>query len=161
LSKFSPLPETDARRRPENLAILLRELFLAMNEALIGRLAERGHPEVRYAHGNVFAFLEDAGTRVSVLADRAQITKQAMAQLVAHLEQHWYVERVADPSDRRAKLVRSTARGRAVFSVVRDFVAEVDAHLVACLGETKLEQLRGLLQELGDAVDGDRAMLPR
>jgi DNA-binding MarR family transcriptional regulator len=153
LSKSTRLPDTDARQRPENLAILLREPFVAMNEALIGRLAERGHAEVRYAHGNVFQFLDDAGTRVSVLAERARMTKQAMAQLVAHLEQHGYVERVPDPSDRRAKLVRTTARGRAVFGVVRDFVAEVDARLVARLGEAKVQQLRGLLHELGDVLD--------
>jgi len=49
-----------------------------------------------------------------------------MAQLVAHLEAHGYVERVPDPADRRAKLVRTTARGRAVFAIVREFVAELD-----------------------------------
>jgi DNA-binding MarR family transcriptional regulator len=46
-----------------------------------------------------------AGTTVSVLAERAQITKQSMAGLVRHLEQHGYVERRPDPRDRRAKLV--------------------------------------------------------
>ena len=46
---------------------------------------------------------------MSVLAERAAITKQSMAELVAHLERHGYVERVPDPTDRRAKLVRSTA----------------------------------------------------
>jgi len=148
----SRLPATDARQAPENLAILLREPFRAMNEELIGRLADGGHPQVRYVHGNVFQFLDDAGTRVSVLAERAQISKQAMAQLVAHLEQHGYVERVPDPSDRRAKLVQTTVRGRAVFAVVRDFVAEVDARLADSLGEAKVRHLRELLQELNDAL---------
>jgi DNA-binding MarR family transcriptional regulator len=145
-------PDTSARRMPENLAILLREPFRTMNEELIGMLAARGHPEVRYAHGSVFQFLDDAGTRVSVLAERAQITKQAMAQLVAHLEAHGYVERVPDPSDRRAKLVRTTARGRDVFSVVREFLAEVDARLAARLGEAKVRRLRALLQDLNEAL---------
>jgi DNA-binding MarR family transcriptional regulator len=148
----SRLPDTSARRTPENLAILLREPFRTMNEELIDMLAARGHPEVRYAHGSVFQFLDDAGTRVSVLADRAQITKQAMAQLVAHLEEHGYVERVPDPGDRRAKLVRTTARGRDVFSVVREFLAEVDARLAARLGEAKVRRLRALLQELNEAL---------
>ena len=49
----SRLPQTSAREAPENLAILLREPFRAMSEQLIERLAERGHPEVRNAHGNV------------------------------------------------------------------------------------------------------------
>jgi DNA-binding MarR family transcriptional regulator len=148
----SRLPDTSARGAPENLAILLREPFRAMNEELIGRLSERGHPEVRYAHGSVFQFLDDAGTRVTVLAERAQVTKQAMAQLVGHLEVHGYVERVPDPSDRRAKLVRATARGRDVFRIVREFVAEIDARLVSRLGETKVRRLRALLEELNEAL---------
>lgn len=148
----SRLPQTTARERPENLAILLREPFRAMNEALVARLAARGHPEVRAPHGAVLQYLDDAGTRVSVLAERAQMTKQSMAQLVAHLEAHGYVERVPDPADGRAKLIRATARGRDVFAVARELVAEVDARLEARLGRAKLERLRALLGDLNDAL---------
>ena len=108
----SRLPDTTARRAPENVGVLLREPFLALTEQVHERLAEAGYPEIRPAHGTVFQFLDDEGTRVSVLAERAQMTKQSMAELVAHLEAHGYVERVPDPSDRRAKLVRATRRGR-------------------------------------------------
>jgi DNA-binding MarR family transcriptional regulator len=148
----SRLPHTTARSAPENLAILLREPFRAMSEQLIERLAERGHPEVRYAHGNVFQYLDDDGTRVSDLAQRAGMTKQSMAQLVEHLEGHGYLERIADPADGRAKLVRTTARGAEVFAVVRDFVAEVEARLEARLGTAKLQRLRSLLRELDEAL---------
>ena len=117
MSKSTALPSTSARRAPENLAILLREPFRAMTADLMARLAERGHPQVRFPHGNVFQFLDDDGTRVGVLAERAHVTKQAMAQLVAHLEEHGYLERVTDPGDRRAKLVRATERGREVFAL--------------------------------------------
>jgi len=109
------LPKTEARDRPENLAVLLREPFMAMSERLHRYFAEHGHPEVRSPHGNVLQYLDDGGTRVSELATRAQITKQSMAELVLHLERHGYVERVPDPSDRRAKLVRATARGGEVW----------------------------------------------
>lgn len=54
------------------------------------------------------------GTRVSVLAERAQITKRSMAELVVHLERHGCVERVPNPDHRRAKLVRATRRGEEV-----------------------------------------------
>ena len=148
----SRLPQTTARERPENLAILLREPFRAMSEALVARLAAHGHPEVRYAHGAVFQYLDDAGTRVSDLAERAHMTKQSMAQLVAHLEAHGYVERVPDPADRRAKLVRATERGSEVFAVARELVAELDARLEARLGRAKLQRLRALLEELNDAL---------
>jgi DNA-binding MarR family transcriptional regulator len=118
----------------------------------MAELAARGHPDVRFAHGSVFQFLDDEGTRVSVLAERAQVSKQAMAQLVAHLEEHGYVERIPDPGDRRAKLVRATARGREVFAIARALMADVDARLRTRLGDAKLEQLRALLHELGAAL---------
>ena len=148
----SRLPETSARRAPENLAILLREPFRIGSERLTERLAERGHPEVRTPHGNVFQYLDDAGTRVSVLAQRAQITKQSMAELVAHLERHGYVERVPDPTDRRAKLVRATRRGREVYAVAREFVRDIEAEWTERLGEVKMRRLRELLRELNEAL---------
>ena len=114
------LPKTTARERPENLAILLREAFVALNDLALARLAERGHSAVRPAHGAVFQYLDDAGTTVSVLAERAQMTKQSMAELVRHLETHGYVDRVPDPHDRRAKRVQATDRGRDVFAIVRE-----------------------------------------
>ncbi len=145
---MSRLPDTSARSAPENIAVLLREPFRAGTDRLMRRFAERGHPAVRPPHGNVFQYLDDAGTRVSVLAERAQVTKQSMAELVAHLERHGYVERVPDPADGRAKLVRATARGSEVFAIAREFVAELEAEWTALLGETKMRRLRALLEEL-------------
>jgi DNA-binding MarR family transcriptional regulator len=144
----SRLPQTSSRNAPENLAILLREPFRAGTELLHRRFAERGHPEIRPPHGNVMQFLDDAGTRVSVLAERAQITKQSMAELLAHLERLGYVERVPDPSDRRAKLVRATTRGKQLYAIARDVVAEIEADWTKRLGKTKMRQLRELLEEL-------------
>jgi DNA-binding MarR family transcriptional regulator len=146
------LPDTSARRGRENLAILLREPYRIGSLRLHERFAERGHPEVRPPHGAVFPFLDDDGTRVSVLAERAQVTKQSMAELVAHLERHGYVERVPDPSDRRAKLVRATGRGEEVYAIAREFVGELEAEWTERLGARKMRQLRDLLEELNRAL---------
>jgi DNA-binding MarR family transcriptional regulator len=146
------LPDTPARRRPENLAILLREPYRVGSALLHQRFAERGHPQVRPPHGNVFPFLDDAGTRVSVLAERAQITKQSMAELVAHLERHGYVERIPDPADRRAKLVRATPRGDELYAIAREFVAELEREWTKRLGKQKMRQLRELLEELNEGL---------
>jgi len=142
------LPDTSSRRGPENLGILLREPFRVGSVLLVERFAERGHPQVRGPHGNVFQFLDDAGTRVSVLAERAQMTKQSMAELVAHLERHGYVERIPDPADRRAKLVRATARGEEVYAIAREFVADLEKEWTRRLGKQKMTALRELLTEL-------------
>jgi DNA-binding MarR family transcriptional regulator len=146
------LPQTSARRRPENLAILLREPFRVGTELLHRRFAERGHPDIRPPHGNVMQFLDDEGTRVSVLAERAHMTKQSMTELVLHLEGLGYVERVPDPSDRRAKLVRATPRGNELYAIARDVVAEIEAEWTRRLGRTKMRQLRRLLEELNAAL---------
>jgi DNA-binding MarR family transcriptional regulator len=152
LSESSRLPRTTARAAPENLAILLREPLRRLNEDLIVRLAAEGHAEVRLPHGNVLQYLDDDGTRVGVLAERAHLTKQAMAQLVAHLEAHGYLERVPDPGDGRAKLVRATARGREVYAIVRVYVRETEARIEAALGSARLRELRGLLEALDAAL---------
>jgi DNA-binding MarR family transcriptional regulator len=148
----SRLPNTSARSAPENLAVLLREPFRAGTEVLHRRFAERGHPDIRPPHGNVMQFLDDGGTRVSVLAERAQMTKQSMAELVLHLERLGYVERVPDPGDRRAKLVRATPRGKQLYAIAREVVAEIEADWTRRLGNAKMRQLRRLLEELNDGL---------
>jgi DNA-binding MarR family transcriptional regulator len=75
-----------------------------------------------------------------------------MAQLVEHLERHGYVERVADPADRRAKLVRATARGRQIYAIAREVMAEIDARWTEQLGSARMRQLRELLEELNAAL---------
>ncbi|HEX3316869.1 MAG TPA: MarR family transcriptional regulator [Solirubrobacteraceae bacterium] len=146
------LPHTSARDAPETLAVLLREPFRAGTAVLHRRFAERGHPDIRAPHGNAMQFLDDDGTRVSVLAERAQMTKQSMAELVGHLERLGYVERVPDPSDRRAKLVRATPRGRELYAIAREVVAEVEAEWTRRLGRAKMRRLRLLLEELNAAL---------
>ena len=137
-----PRPVTGGQPRPTNLAVLLREAFVALNDRVIVRLAERGHGDVRSAHGNVFQYLDDTGTTVSQLAERAQMTKQAMAELVQHLEKHGYVVRVPDPTDRRAKLVLPTERGHEVVKVAQELVPELEGQIERALGADRLRQLR-------------------
>ncbi len=75
-----------------------------------------------------------------------------MAELVTHLERHGYVERSADPDDRRAKLVRPTPRGNELYGLARDFVAKTEATWTRGLGKARMKQLRHLLEELNAAI---------
>ena len=127
--------------RARTLTMLMREAFVALNGLVLARLAERGHPEVRAAHSAVFQYLDDTGTTVSALAERAQMTKQAMAELVHHLEAHDYVSRVPDPADRRAKLVLATERGREVLAIARALVPEIEERVGAVVGAERVPSL--------------------
>jgi len=145
------IPRRDAAARDvhtTNTAVLLREAFVTLNGLVVPRLAERGFSDVRPAHNAVFQYLDWAGTTVSTLAERAEMTKQAMGELVAYLEQRGYVDRVPDPSDRRAKLVRPTAKGREVYAIVRELIPELEQRLVETIGATRVRQLRRDLQTI-------------
>jgi DNA-binding MarR family transcriptional regulator len=146
-----PRPVTEGVPRPSNLAVLLRDAYLTLNDLVIARLAEKGHAAVRPAHSAVFQHLDDTGTTVSTLAARAQMTKQAMAELVGHLERHGYVVRTPDPTDRRAKLVAPTAAGREVVAIAQELVPEVERHVDAALGADRVRALRHDLQVLLEA----------
>ena len=147
-----PRPRTAGRERPVNLAVLMREAFVAINDVVIQRLAEQGHPEVRSAHGAVFQYLDDTGTTVSLLAERAQMTKQAMAELVRHLELHGYVSRAPDPSDRRAKLVVPTERGHDVISIAQELVPELEDRVSRVIGANRVQALREDLEAIRSAT---------
>ena len=136
------LPQRAENPFTTNTAVLLREAFVTLNGLVVPRLAAHGFPDVRPAHNAVFQYLDAEGTTVSTLAERAEMTKQAMGELVAHLEEHGYVDRVPDPADRRAKLVRPTAKGRKVYAVVRELIPELEQQLVEVLGATRVQQLR-------------------
>ena len=136
------IPQREDSWYATNTAVLLREAFVALNGHVVPRLVERGHPDVRPTHNAVFQYLDAAGTTVSTLAERAEMTKQAMGELVAYLEARGYVDRVPDPSDRRAKLVRPTAKGREVYAIVRELIPELEQRLADTLGATRVNQLR-------------------
>ena len=59
-----------------------------------------------------------------MIASRAGLTHQSVGEVVSELEQRGYVERVADPADRRARLVRLTPDGR---RLVRAAVTAIDS----------------------------------
>ena len=93
------------------IAVLRRTSRLMVDE-MTERMQAAGYPWAPARHYPVFENIDPTGTRLTVLAARAGITHQAMAQLVSELEERDIVERVADPSDGRARLVRLTDEGR-------------------------------------------------
>jgi DNA-binding MarR family transcriptional regulator len=146
------IPQLAGKERPANLAVLMREVFVALNDVVVARLAERGHDVVRPAHGAVFQYLDDTGTTVSVLAERAHMTKQAMAELVQHLESHGYLTRVPDPEDRRAKLVLPTERGHEVIAIAQGLVPELEGQVTKLLGVDRTRALRQDLETIRRTV---------
>lgn len=146
-----PYPDEDT---PVLLLVTLAERRLA--EALQAHLLDAGFHDHRIVHHRVMAHVTFEGIRLTELAEKAGITKQAMSELVNDLERLGYLMRTADPRDRRAKLISFTDKGRdAVEAAMRAF-----ADMESALGARTLQSLRrGLLTILNtpfvDAVQAD------
>jgi DNA-binding MarR family transcriptional regulator len=130
------------------LIALLTDVQRQLQDELHSRLRTRGWPEIRPSHGCVFGGMRPEGARLTDLADRARITKQSVGEIVSDLEQLGYVERIPDPDDKRAKLVRLTPRGQEVQKVARATFAEIEAEWGERIGKRKVAELRATLEEL-------------
>jgi DNA-binding MarR family transcriptional regulator len=134
--------------RTRMIGALLRIPFQATVDRVYQRLKEEEYTDLRPTHFAVLQQMRPEGLHVTELADLAQMTRQSMGALVGYLEERGYVERVADSSDRRAWLIRLTARGNAVEQVARAALAELEAEWASALGEKRFTALYGMLSDL-------------
>jgi DNA-binding MarR family transcriptional regulator len=153
------VPELPERSRPRrqwrgsgSLGNLLRDPALAINEIVSERLAEMGYEGLRTAHGTIGQHIADGGSRVTELAQLAQVSKPTVVYLVNDLERLGYVERVPDPADGRAKLIRMTLRGAEAQRMGTEIVRQIETDWSALLGEGEFAALRQHLQRLHDAL---------
>ncbi|MBO0837712.1 MAG: MarR family transcriptional regulator [Actinobacteria bacterium] len=128
-------------------SLLLAAYQQTASELLVA-LARAGHTSIRHKHGAVFANLDAVGTRPSVLAERAGMTKAALGELVDELERLGYVRRQPDPSDRRAKLVVPTDTAKEVTALVRQVNEGIERRYRRLLGEETYSTLRKALTTL-------------
>jgi DNA-binding MarR family transcriptional regulator len=136
-----------------NLALLCFIAYRAMENRVLQDLAAAGFGDITAAQGRIFARIDPDGTRVTDLAERAQVTKQTAGFLVDQLERAGYVRRVPDPRDARARLVQIAERGRAATDVARQTEAAVEAEWTHHLGRASAVQLRQALTRLREIAD--------
>jgi DNA-binding MarR family transcriptional regulator len=136
-----------------NLGLLLYIPYRAMEARVFAALAEAGFDTFTPAQARVFQRIAPQGSRLTDLAQQAQITKQSAGFLVDQLERAGYVERVPDPTDARARLVRVAERGAAAIPIAAAIVAAVEQEWAAHLGKRGVQQLRRLLTKLREITD--------
>lgn len=137
-------------REPEaNTAYLLEQAAARLERRIVAGVGAAGHP-VRVAHSAVFVNIDRTGTRLTHLAERALMTPQAMGELVDDLEARGYVERVPDPTDRRAKLIVLTDLGYDAVQAAFDTIIAIEGELERMLGRQRLLQLRDVLRRIAE-----------
>jgi len=142
-----------ADEAPLNIGLLLFIPYRSMETRVFAGLAEAGFDDITPAQARVFQRIAPDGSRLTDLAEQAQITKQSAGFLVDQLERAGYVERAPDPTDARARLVRIAPRGAAAIPVAAAIVAEVEAEWETHLGRPRMAQLRRHLSQLRELTD--------
>ncbi|UYM04454.1 MarR family winged helix-turn-helix transcriptional regulator [Solicola gregarius] len=134
--------------------IPLGNLLSAATRTLVARLdsglADAGFDDLRAAHAPVLQAIDGEGSRMTDLADRAAMTKQAMRELVVHLQERGYVEVVRHPEDGRAKLVMLTGRGWRAIDAGVGIIDTFDGWLDGAIGQGEVQKLRVTLQRIID-----------
>lgn len=106
------------------------------------------YTDLRPTHGCVFRFVRDDGIRLTRLAELAGITKQSAGEIVDDLTKRGYVSRVADPADKRAKLIRLTDKGREAQATGFALFADVERRWIDRYGADRWSLMRDLLEEI-------------
>jgi DNA-binding MarR family transcriptional regulator len=139
---------------PRPLPALLTEVKMAAVRKLQARLAELGHPNVREGYGCVFGFIDiENGSRLTELAERSGFTKQAVGEAVTELEKLGYLERLPDPRDGRAKIIKLTDFGVDAVVKGRRAFAQIEAEWAEQLGPELLASLRDAVTKIA-ALEG-------
>ena len=110
------------------------------------RVATTEYSDLRVTHGCVFGNVDPDGTRLTELAERAHMTKQSVGEVASDLEQRGYLERVPDPADGRAKIIRLTERGREAQAIGRGLIDDIEREWAEQFGEERLAALREALE---------------
>jgi DNA-binding MarR family transcriptional regulator len=142
----------DPTPAPRPLPALLTQVKELALEKMRGRLAEEGYSDIREGYGCVFGFIDiDNGSRLTELAERSGLTKQAVGEVIPELEQLGYVTREPDPRDRRAKIIKLTPKGRDACLTGRRLFAEIEREWAEQFGQELLEGLREAAERIAAA----------
>lgn len=146
------------RRRDQpqrlNTISMLGQAYSLLGFQIVEGVVGTGFPQ-KPKHSAVFAQIHPDGSRLTELARRANMTPQAMGELVDELEELGYLTREPDPTDRRAKLIVLTERGRAAVEAGKQTIVGLEARIDEMLGEAGHRTLRDLLAKLLEADAAD------
>lgn len=138
--------------KPLNTVAMLGQAYSLLGFQIVEGVVGAGYPQ-KPKHSAVFSQISPDGSRLTELARRANMSPQAMAELVDELVEMGYVVRRPDPLDGRAKLIVLTRRGRDAVAAGRQTVQGLEEQVTQILGERGHRELRRLLSKLLDAAD--------
>lgn len=155
-SSSDELDALEQQKRRSTTQLILKTARL-LNDLSIEHVRQTlGLPGLRAAHTTLFPHIDHEGTRVTVLARRLDVSKQAVASLVDELVEMGALVRVPDPSDGRAKLIKFPQGG---IALGLDALGALDQGIAALLGKRTWGALHQGLLDLHDELLNDPTSL--
>jgi DNA-binding MarR family transcriptional regulator len=137
-----------AMAETEHLNRMLLDAFRAVDRQVDAALEARGAKNLSPRHATALVLIDKKGIRLTDLAARAGITKQAMMQVVNDLAKWGLVTRAKDPSDARAKTVSLTAKGQKERTEASKAVSAAEQKVRRRLGLEQYDSLKATLATL-------------
>ena len=144
-----------AYKLSNNLVRLLFEFSKDFERRILSTLQARGHAQIRPSHSVLFSNLGLGAVRVTELAERAQVTQQAMGKMLKEVERLGYIERSIDQNDKRAKEIRLTKQGVELVKDSMQVVDEVRQYYAERIGAEELDHLEANLRDAVHKIDLD------
>lgn len=130
-------------RLPEFLLVPLMEAFDWFEVGLHAYLTQAGWPEVSRSQTIVLITVASGIDRPAEIARQLGITRQSVGETLAELSRLGLIELVADPNDRRAKVVRISDLGEkrrvdsraAILAITQELERRIGKRRVAAISE--------------------------
>jgi DNA-binding MarR family transcriptional regulator len=130
------------------IGAMVNLLAQIINRRVALAVRAQGFPDFRAAFHPVFQWCRAEGSRLTELAERAGVTKPSMSETIDVLVRLGYMERVPDPRDRRATLIRRTERGWEINRIARDTVEAAQREWRQVMGDKEFSELLAGLRRL-------------
>jgi DNA-binding MarR family transcriptional regulator len=137
---------------PAHVGTLLRVASQWVSDEIFDEVVAAGYDDLGAAHVALFRHPGTDGFRPSQLAERLGVTKQSVNDLLGHLERRGYLVRVADTSDRRARVIRLTAKGRQLHASIDAAASGAQHRIAEVLGQDRFDNLHRSLELLAEQL---------
>ena len=134
-------PQVD-QGQVDHVGVDLWRAFRSYELAMFERVAAGGFDDIVVSDSDVLIHVGRSGTRLADIAKRMGFSKQAVHERVHSLIVRGYLELIADPDDRRAKVVQLTQRGAKLVDALAKTKRALHAEIAEALGGRGMKTLR-------------------
>lgn len=140
-----------ARRR--SLGRHLYTLYRIYDSHVLSGLHAAGFLDIRPVHTDILRTVEVGGSRVTDIATRCNITKQAAGQVIKELVALGYLHQMTDRNDTRVRMVVFTGQGMKLILHLGGIFKRIDSRLADAIGKKELAKFRVQVDQMIEKLD--------